>query len=77
MAQNPPRLDIKDDRGMLFLEMCRILRERQPKCFIAENVKGILTANKKAAFPLILRAFENSGYDVKYTVLNAAEYGVP
>ena len=77
VAQNPPRLGIKDDRGMLFFEMCRILRERQPKCFIAENVKGILTANKKAAFPLILQEFENSGYDVKYTVLNAAEYGVP
>ena len=77
VAQNPPRLGIKDDRGMLFFEMCRILRERQPKCFIAENVKGILTANKKAAFPLSLQEFENSGYDVKYTVLNAAEYGVP
>ena len=37
VAQNPPRLGIKDDRGMLFFEMCRILRERQPKCFIAEN----------------------------------------
>lgn len=77
VAQNPPRLGIKDERGMLFFEMCRILREQQPKCFIAENVKGILTANKKAAFPLIIQEFENSGYDVKYTVLNAAEYGVP
>ena len=77
VAQNPPRLGIKDDRGMLFFEMCRILKERQPKCFIAENVKGILTANKKAAFPLIVQEFENSGYDVKYSVLNAAEYGVP
>ncbi len=77
VAQNPPRLGIKDDRGMLFFEMCRILREQQPKCFIAENVKGILTANNKAAFPLIIKEFENSGYDVKYTVLNAAEYGVP
>lgn len=77
VAQNPPRLGIKDDRGMLFFEMCRILRERKPKCFIAENVKGILTANKRAAFPLILQEFENSGYDVKYTVLNAAAYGVP
>lgn len=77
VAQNPPRLGIKDDRGRLFFEMCRILRERQPKCFIAENVKGILTANKRAAFPLILQEFENSGYDVKYTVLNSAEYGVP
>ena len=77
VAQNPPRLGIKDERGMLFFEMCRILRERQPKCFIAENVKGILTANKKAAFSLILQEFEGSGYDVKYKVLNAAEYGVP
>ena len=77
VAQNPPRLGIKDDRGMLFFEMCRILKEQQPKCFIAENVKGILTANKKEAFPLILQEFENSGYDVKYTVLNAAEFGVP
>lgn len=77
VAQNPPRLGIKDDRGMLFFEMCRILRERQPKCFIAENVKGILTANKKAAFPLILQEFRNSGYTVTYSVLNAAAYGVP
>ena len=77
VAQNPPRLGIKDNRGVLFLEMCRIIRDRKPKCFIAENVKGILTANKKAAFPLIIQEFENSGYDVKYTVLNAADYGVP
>lgn len=57
--------------------MCRILRERQPKCFIAENVKGILTANKKSAFPLIMKEFEESGYDVQYRILNSANYGVP
>ena len=57
--------------------MCRILRDRQPKCFIAENVKGIMTANKHEAFPLILKEFEDSGYDVKYTVINAASFGVP
>ena len=72
VAQNPPRLGIKDDRGMLFFEMCRILREKQPKCFIAENVKGILTANKKSAFPLIIKEFEESGYDVWYSILNSA-----
>lgn len=77
IAQNPKRLGIKDDRGMLFFEMCRILRDRQPKCFIAENVKGIMTANKHEAFPLIIQEFENSGYDVKYTVLNSATFGVP
>lgn len=77
VAQNPVRLGIKDERGMLFFEMCRVLREKQPKCFIAENVKGILTANKKSAFPLIVKEFEDSGYDVKYTILNSANYGVP
>lgn len=77
IAQNPKRLGVKDDRGKLFFEMCRILRDKQPKCFIAENVKGLLTANQKNAFPLILDEFKNSGYDVKYMVLNSANYGVP
>ena len=77
IAQNPKRLGVKDERGKLFFEMCRILRERQPKCFIAENVKGILTANKKSAYPLIMKEFEESGYDVQYRILNSANYGVP
>ena len=77
IAQNPKRLGVKDERGKLFFEMCRILRERQPKCFIAENVKGILTANKRSAFPLIIKEFEDSGYDVQYRILNSADYGVP
>ena len=77
IAQNPKRLGVKDERGKLFFEMCRILRDKKPKCFIAENVKGILTANKKSAFPLIIKEFEESGYDVKYTILNSAKFGVP
>ena len=77
IAQNPKRLGVKDDRGKLFFEMCRILRDKQPKCFIAENVKGLLTANQKSAFPLIMEEFKNSGYDVKHMVLNSANYGVP
>ena len=77
IAQNPKRLGVKDDRGKLFFEMCRILKDKQPKCFIAENVKGLLTANQKSAFPLIMEEFRNSGYDVKHMVLNSANYGVP
>ena len=77
VAQNPKRLGIKDDKGRLFFEMCRILKDRQPKCFIAENVKGIMTANKHEAFPLIIKEFEDSGYDVKYAILNSAMFGVP
>jgi len=77
IAQNPKRLGVKDDRGKLFFEMCRILKEKQPKCFIAENVKGLLSANKGEAFPLIVQKFEQSGYNVFYKLLNAVEYGVP
>lgn len=77
VAQNPKRLGIKDERGMLFFEMCRILKEKKPKAFIAENVKGILSANKGEAFPLILKEFEESGYSITYKLLNSANYGVP
>lgn len=77
VAQNPKRLGVRDERGKLFFEMCRILKDKQPKCFVAENVKGLLTANKRSAFPLILEEFQNSGYDVQYSILNSAEYGVP
>ena len=77
VAQNPKRLGVKDDKGKLFFEMCRILREKQPKCFIAENVKGLLSANKGEAFPLIIKEFEKSGYHVKYSLINSAQYGVP
>jgi DNA (cytosine-5)-methyltransferase 1 len=77
VAQNPKRLGVKDDRGKLFFEMCRILKEKQPKCFIAENVKGILSANNKAAFPLIIEEFEKCGYTVVHSLLNSAHYKVP
>lgn len=76
-AQNPPRLGYKDNRGKLFFEMCRILKHHKPRFFVAENVKGILSANKRKAFPLILSEFQKAGYYVKYAVLNSADFGVP
>jgi len=77
VAQNPPRLGYKDDKGKLFFEMVRILKEKQPKVFIAENVKGILSANKKKAFPLIIKNFQEAGYNVNWKLLNSADFGVP
>lgn len=77
VAQNPPRLGFKDERGMLFFEMCRILKAKKPAAFIAENVKGILSVNKGEAFPLIIKEFENCGYIVSWHLLNTADYGVP
>lgn len=77
VAQNPPRLGIKDEKGELFFEMCKILRQKKPTVFIAENVKGILSANQKKAFPLIIKEFEDSGYYVTWKLLNSADFGVP
>lgn len=76
-AQNPKRLGYKDERGKLFFEMCRILKGKKPKVFIAENVKGILSANNGETFPLIIKEFEKVGYHIKHQVLNASHYGVP
>lgn len=76
-AQNPPRLGFKDERGMLFFEMVKILKEKKPRVFIAENVKGLLSANHKQAFPMILKEFSEAGYDVQYYLVNASKFGVP
>lgn len=77
VAQNPKRLGYKDNNGKLFFEMCKILKQKRPQVFIAENVKGILSANKGQAFPLIINEFKECGYNLKWEVLNAADYGVP
>ncbi len=76
-AQNPPRLGYKDDRGKLFFEMVNVLKEKQPRFFIGENVKGLLSANKGKAFPMIVKEFEKAGYYIHHKLLNASEYGVP
>jgi len=76
-AQNPPRLGYKDDKGTLFFEMVKVLKCKKPRFFIAENVKGLLSANKKKAFPMIINEFEQAGYKVKYKLLNSSDYGVP
>lgn len=78
VAQNPPRLGIKDsDKGTLFEEVCRFLRDHQPTGFICENVKGLLSANNSKAFPVIVRSLRECGYHVDHMLLNASDYGIP
>ncbi|MEI7586198.1 DNA cytosine methyltransferase [Runella sp.] len=67
----------QDERNFLYLEFVRILKDKQPSFFIAENVKGILSLGKGKIFELICKDFEAIGYNVRYSVLNAANYGVP
>jgi DNA (cytosine-5)-methyltransferase 1 len=77
IAQNPKRLGYKSEKGRLFFDMCRILKDKKPTAFVAENVKGLLSANKGEAFPLIIKEFEDAGYYVMHKVINASYYGVP
>ena len=66
-----------DERANLFKQYIRILKILQPKAFIFENVVGILSMNNGKLFNQIKKEFEELGYDLKYEVLNAANYGVP
>lgn len=66
-----------DERNKLYLELLRILIDKQPKFFLAENVKGILSLGQGKVFEMIVSDFRQAGYKVKYKVLNAADFGVP
>ncbi|MHA6259225.1 DNA cytosine methyltransferase [Sporosarcina sp. CAU 1771] len=67
----------EDKRNFLYLEMLRIVKDKQPKFFVAENVKGIMSLGKGKVLELIKKDFEEIGYKVDAKLLNAAEYGVP
>lgn len=68
---------IDDPRGKLFQEYFRVLKELDPKVFLFENVKGLLSMQKGELLETILTLFESLGYTVQYKILNAANYGVP
>jgi DNA (cytosine-5)-methyltransferase 1 len=64
-----------DDRGNLFFETLRIINEKRPKVFLLENVKNLTSHDKGKTFQIILKALKQSGYYVKYKVLNSMNYG--
>ena len=72
-----PTKDPFDDRANLYKQMVRIVQAKQPKVFVAENVKGMMTLHKGAIFKRVISAFEEAGYKTFHSLLNAADYGVP
>jgi len=66
-----------DPRNNLYKEFLRIIRDKQPKYFLAENVRGILSADDGKAIKRIERSFSNAGYRVQKRLFNTADYGVP
>jgi DNA (cytosine-5)-methyltransferase 1 len=72
-----PTKNTNDARANLYKEMLRIVSEKLPMAFIAENVKGMMTLEKGTIMKRILSDFESIGYNVKFKLLNAADYGIP
>ena len=70
------RLGLEDVRGTMFYHYATFLKKLQPKMFLFENVKGLLTHDKGKTFKTIYDIFEEQGYKVTYSVLNALDYGV-
>jgi DNA (cytosine-5)-methyltransferase 1 len=70
---------INGDRGNLYKHYIRFIEAKNPKVFVAENVKGLLTANKGEAIKEIVKQFEKAGkgYLLKMQLYNFADYGVP
>jgi len=66
-----------DSRNFLYLEMLRIIKDKQPKFFVAENVKGLLSMEKGRVINMIVNDFSKLGYRVDYKLLRASDYGVP
>lgn len=72
-----PTKDINDERANLYKQIVRFLKEKHPKYFICENVKGLLTLQKGAIIKKIVSEFEAMGYNVKYRLMKAVEFGIP
>ncbi|MDR0648803.1 MAG: DNA cytosine methyltransferase [Synergistaceae bacterium] len=69
--------NVNDERNQLYKQLMRIINVKQPKFFLAENVKGIFSLAKGQVLKMILDDFTSMGYKVKAEILNAADYGVP
>ena len=85
-STNGKRGGFADTRGTLFHEFARIIDEVQPKCFIFENVKGLILHNNGSTWATIKNTFEELNYDIylnkdengkEQPLLNAKDYGIP
>ena len=70
------KLGLEDTRGTLFYEFARAVKETRPKIFLAENVEAILRNQGGRTISIIMEVLSSLGYDVRYEILNALNYGV-
>ena len=68
---------LEDTRGTLFYDFARIIKEAEPKVFIFENVKGLLSHDKGKTWKVIQEVFKSLNYKIYSQVLNSKHFGVP
>lgn len=67
-----------ETQGTLFFDVLRILKEKKPKAFLLENVKGLVTHDKGNTLKVIMRSLEEElGYSVFYEILDAQRFSLP
>ena len=66
-----------DTRGTLFFDIARILKAKQPRLLLLENVKGLLSHDQGRTFATIISTLDELGYDLQWQVLNSKNFGVP
>ena len=65
------RMGLEDERGQVFLEIVRILRESKPRAFLLENVKGMMSHSSGTTFAYMTKLLEECGYTIKAEILNS------
>lgn len=71
------RKGFEDARGTLFFDIARILKAKQPKAFLLENVKQLRTHDRGRTLTRIVETLEDLGYKAQYRILNALHFGLP
>lgn len=68
---------LNDERGRLFLTYIDFIKEKNPKFFLIENVKGMLDTKFSDVFQDFINRLSSAGYDVKWKLLDAVNYSIP
>lgn len=71
------RRSIEDERNQLYKFFYSVIKEKQPRFFVAENVKGILSLGHGSVIRQIEADFQDAGYITSVNLVNMADYGVP
>ncbi|WP_330216740.1 DNA (cytosine-5-)-methyltransferase [Mycoplasma parvum] len=76
-SQAGKKQGFKDERGILFFEIVRILRDKKPKSFLLENVKNLKTHNKGETFQIIPKSLQELNYHITHCLLKSSDFGIP